>query len=199
MENKPPENKMMPAAPENKNKGGRPEHGVPSEAQTRDICNLLRLGAYVETAAASAGVAKGTLLAWLKRGARGAPGDEVYERFLNAINRAAEEADLRDLSCIDKCVTGDPVYERDDSGKIETDEKGNPRISHYRVDPDWRAAAWRLSRRNPKRWGDRLRIDTGVAGIPESETIQSQLDRGKMLEKIRAIRARRNADESSDD
>jgi hypothetical protein len=61
----------------------------------------LRLGAYVETAAACAGIHKDTFYEWMKKGARGmAP----YAAFAAAVNKAVAESESRDLATILKAA-----------------------------------------------------------------------------------------------
>lgn len=89
------------------------------------VVGYLRAGAYVETAAAAAGIARDTLYVWLRRGARG---DAPYADFAQAVEHAQALAELRDVAIIGKAA-----------------------------ETQWQAAAWRLERKLPQRWGlDRL-------------------------------------------
>jgi hypothetical protein len=92
----------------------------------------LRLGAYVETAAACAGIHKDTFYEWMKKGARGiAP----YASFADAVHKAVAESESRDLATVLKA-----------SAKY------------------WQAAAWRLERRFPEKYGrnDRIKVDAKI-------------------------------------
>lgn len=91
------------------------------------IVSYLRAGAYVETAAAAAGIAKDTLYAWLRRGAAG---EEPFARFAAAVEEAQAKSELRDLAIIGKAA-----------------------------ETEWTAAAWRLERKYPDRYGRRARIE----------------------------------------
>jgi len=103
------------------------------------IVSAIRQGAYVETAAAYAGINKDTFYDWLKKGA-----NEKLERqkaieknikrskkyqlqvlFSDAIEKAMAESELFDLSVITQAA-----------------KNGT-----------WQAAAWRLERKFPKRYG----------------------------------------------
>jgi len=77
---------------------GRPTKLTP-ETQTK-IVNLLRAGNYVETAAAFCDIDKPSIYDWLKRGNRQKTG--IYRDFLNAVERAQAEAEIRDLEAIRK-------------------------------------------------------------------------------------------------
>jgi hypothetical protein len=92
----------------------------------------LRLGAYVETAAACAGIHKDTFYEWMKKGARGiAP----YVAFAAAVNKAVAESESRDLATILKAAQS-----------------------------QWQAAAWRLERRFPEKYGrnDRVKVEARI-------------------------------------
>jgi len=101
---------------------GRPSKLTP-DLQAR-IAAFLGAGAYIETAASAAGVSKQTLYNWLRLGSEG---QEPYDSFLDAVEKAQGEADIRDLKTI-----------RDAASKGV-----------------WQAAAWRLERRHPGEWGRR--------------------------------------------
>ena len=119
---------------------GRPIK-LTSDLQAR-IVAFLGAGAYVETAASAAGVSKQTLYNWLKRGA---DGEEPFDGFLDAVERAQGEADIRDLKTIRDAATGGV----------------------------WQAAAWRLERRHPEKWGRRRVEMTGADGGPVSLDVKS--------------------------
>jgi transposase len=88
------------------------------------IVDALRMGNYVETAAAYAGIHKSTLYEWLKRGARSYDENDKFRKFADAVEIAMAEAEMRDVAVIAKA------------------SKDN-----------WQAAAWRLERKYPGRWG----------------------------------------------
>lgn len=114
-------------------KGGRPTKLNP-ELQEK-ICQAIRAGNYIETAAAYAGVNKSTLYDWLKRGGRAKSGK--YKEFSNAVEKALAEAEVRDVFIIGKAA-----------------------------EENWQAAAWRLERKFPERWGrkERLRSEEQETG-----------------------------------
>lgn len=72
---------------------------------------------------------------WLRRGA---DGDRRYVGFLDAVEKAQSEADLRDLKTIREAAQAGV----------------------------WQAAAWRLERRHPQQWGRRRVEMTGAEGGP---------------------------------
>jgi len=98
------------------------------------ICLAIRAGNYIEVAASFAGIHKDTLYAWLKRGARASSG--VYREFSDALEKALADSEAADVARISKAV-----------------EQGH-----------WQAAAWRLERKHPQRWGRRDRVQTEISG-----------------------------------
>lgn len=149
------------------------------------ICNSIRLGNYLETAAAAAGIGGSTLRQWLARGTRAcqrledgepleSPEDRVYLEFAQEVRKAEAVAEERAVRQIDLAANF-----------------------------DWKAAAWRLSRKSPDRWGDRSTQQVEVTGRIHSQVsgqvahVHAHLtagdlrempleDRRKLLELIRA-------------
>ena len=111
---------------------GRPSKLTPALQQK--ICEAIRAGNYIETAAAFAGIRKSTLYDWLRRGSRTSSG--VHHDFAEAVEKALADAEARDVALIAKAAS----------------------------DGVWQAAAWRLERKFPDRWGRRDRLDATVKG-----------------------------------
>jgi transposase len=128
-------------------KAGRPT------LATEEVCSrviaLIQAGNYIETAASSVGISKSTLFLWLKRGARerrrmertGTKANKRELRFVefsDAIERAQAESETTDVLLIGKAAMS-----------------------------VWQAAAWRLERKHPDRWGRHERHEvTGKDGGP---------------------------------
>ena len=119
------------------------------------ICVLVRAGNYVETAAAYAGVHKETLYQWFRRGASSRRG--IYRRFADAVLKATAEAELRDLQIIASAA----------------------------ANGQWQAAAWRLERRVPLRWGRRDFVQAQHVG-PDGGPIQ--VEGGELPFKLERVR-----------
>lgn len=110
-----------------------------------DICRAVRAGNYIETAAAHVGINKTTLYDWMKRGAREKEriaknprarvkkSEEPYVEFSNAIEKALADAEVRDVAIIANAAK-----------------------------ENWTAAAWRLERKFPERWGRKERVQADV-------------------------------------
>lgn len=117
--------------------------GPPSKitaARLKQICDFVRLGSWLETAAQASGISRETLRLWLKRshaaqakidkGRKVSAEDKQLAAFVSDLRQAAAESELIDLERIDKAA------------------------EHV-----WQASAWRLERRFPKRWGNRQKIE----------------------------------------
>jgi transposase len=127
--------------------GGRPIKLTPEIEQ--EITKAIRAGNYIETAAAYVGINKTTLYDWMKRGARERErleknpkakikkSEAPFVEFSNAVKKALAAAEMRDVQIIAKAA-----------------------------ESNWQAAAWKLERRAPQRWGrkDRLQAEVEHSG-----------------------------------
>ena len=125
----------------------------------RDIQNkivtAIRMGNYIETAAAVAGINKTTLYDWLKRGEREKQrvendsrkkirkSEAIYVEFSNAVEKALAEAEARDVMLISKAAN-----------------------------TQWQAAAWRLERKFPDRWGRKVIEHRGSLEVKNDDSIK---------------------------
>lgn len=115
---------------------GRPTK-LTKEVQAK-IVSAIRAGNYMETAAAFAGIHKSTFHDWMKQGQRlrekfeksGEKPDKNQTNlihFSDSIEKALAEAEMRDVMTITQAS-----------------------------EEDWKAAAWRLERKHPQRWGRKV-------------------------------------------
>lgn len=137
--------------------------GRPSKLDEQSIermVNVLKVGGYVDNAAAVGGVSRATFFAWMERGhpdgvrAEDAPGDaprvlraedEPYRDFRRRITQAQADGEARNIAFIARAA---------------------PR--------DWKAAAWILERTHPERYaGPRGRAPRGLADpdVPEAPPV----------------------------
>jgi hypothetical protein len=103
------------------------------------VCQALRAGAHMEQAATFAGVHRATVHRWLARG----ESDDAPERFRDfaaAVREAEAGFEIASLALIARAG-----------------------------DEDWRARAWLVERRHPRRWGRRKALE--LSG-PDGEPIQ---------------------------
>lgn len=94
----PKEKRITSARPPRLPKTGRPPVFT-MEIQDR-IVKAILIGAYVETAAISAGITKETLYTWMKDGIKRP--DSPYRGFSDAVNKAIADAELHDIATIEK-------------------------------------------------------------------------------------------------
>lgn len=145
----------MPSKKKRKVIKQNPRVGAPTKLTPKMRATLLQLargGASKELAANVCEISKVTLYSWINRGRETeqkillaeesggeyTPTDDEnqYYEFMNAYRKAEAECELADYVCIgNAAVTG-----------------------------DWRAAAWRLERRNPKRYGKQALEISGPNG-----------------------------------
>ncbi|HRN53359.1 MAG TPA: hypothetical protein PK788_07670 [Gemmatimonadaceae bacterium] len=135
--------------PEGKRPPGRPAV-LPtiSPEVIGSMLTLLRDGNYLETAAAYLGVHKDTLHDWLKRGAKDRSSGNLetpYAEFHLAVEKALAEAEIRDNRVISQASSR-----------------------------NWTAAAWRLERRNPKRWARKDSLDVGLGQSKERGPVETR-------------------------
>lgn len=128
------------------------------------IISAIRAGNYMETSAAYAGISKSSLYEWLKRGEREKQriernkrfkirkSEEIFVDFSDAVEKALAEAEIRDVMRIERAAE---VY--------------------------WQAAAWRLERKFPDRWG--RKIKTELSG-PDGGPIEVSDAREKLIERL---------------
>jgi transposase len=117
------------------------------------IVNALGAGNYLETAAAFAGISKQTLYRWLRRGARSRSG--LHREFVDAVEKALAQAEVRDVATIARAASGyDVVKTIDVTGGDGKNRTTTERTREFA----WQAAAWRLERKHPDRWGRRVQL-----------------------------------------
>ena len=124
------------------------------------ILGALAEGNYIETAAALAGVCSKTVYDWLREGARAKSGKK--HDFLQAVEKAQAIAEAKGIRSIKAA---------EDAGA-------------------WQAAAWRLERKFPDRWGRKERHElTGADGgaIRHEDVADLSAYTDEELRKIQAI------------
>ncbi|QDP47519.1 MAG: hypothetical protein Unbinned4350contig1002_4 [Prokaryotic dsDNA virus sp.] len=124
---------------------GRWQWSKESAAIVQSLVKILSMGAYKREAARHSGISESCLNKWIERGAaerrhqaqgkKARKRESAYLQFLLAIEKAMADAQISDLALITQAA-----------------QKGS-----------WQAAAWKLERRNPSKWG-RQRIEAEVKG-----------------------------------
>ncbi len=133
-----------------------------------NIANVIRHGNYIETACAMYGVPRSNYYVWCDR-ARQSPNKESLENILlHTVEKALAEAEIRDLQRVDRAADGIPTeYLENDQGELIRNAKGDCFVKKQGMQPQWAAAAWKLERRNSKRWGRTDKLEhSGPDGGP---------------------------------
>lgn len=109
----------------------------------KEICELLSAGNYIEPSCAYAGINKVSFYNWLKRGRREKEEGKKtqYVEFLNAVEKALAEGELRHVNNIAK---------------------------HAKT--SWQASAWMLERKNHKQWGRKETIKNEDVDTPKEKS-----------------------------
>ena len=111
-----------------------------------EIVELIKVGNYIETACAVAGLHKSTFYDWMKI-ADASTHKNKYTNFSDAVKKAMAWAEARDVAIIAR-----------------------------HSEKYWQAAAWRLERKYPERWGRQKlevqhsgKIDADVSHIADTD------------------------------
>jgi hypothetical protein len=116
------------------------------------ILAALRAGNYQETAAVYGGISRDTFYYWLERG-RDEP-ESIYSDFSDAVEKAKADAEVRDVALIDKAAH----------------------------DGSWQAAAWKLERKFPNKWG---RVNRTEISGPDGAPVKVDIDaKASLLQKL---------------
>lgn len=120
-----------------------------SEEVTARMCQVLRAGGYVESAAQVAGIDSSTFRAWMRRGDpdQDERKDDPYREFRRRIEQARAQAEERNVTLINRAA----------------------------ID-DWRAAAWLLERQYPDTWARVSQRAEKDADQPSSDDPLSEVD-----------------------
>jgi len=113
------------------------------------LLSYVRAGAPLEVACRVIGITPQTLRNWRARAAAEPP-EEPYASFIE---------ELEQVEALTECEAVKAIY-RIGCGMLAgaTDRHGNA-LCTYEQPPDWRAFAWWLARRFPKRWGHLVTIE----------------------------------------
>lgn len=143
--------------------------GPSGETVAQLIERAVRAGSYIEEAAESVGVSRSVVYQWLEQGR--ARKSSLHVEFLDAIERARAHDAVRDLALITQAAS-QPL------GAL-----------------DWRAAAWKRERKDPQRWGQKIRVTV----VEELNAFLDELERvlpGEWYEKALEVAARLGGEEA---
>jgi transposase len=144
-----------------------PRTGQPTkfnEKMKAELVKMISAGNYIETAASFVGISQVTFRDWIRRGEREAQrlhndpearpiiSETPFKELSEAIKQAQAESEIRDVMLIGRAAS-----------------------------EQWQAAAWRLERRYPDRWGKKDRHE--VSG-PNGGPVQFEEIRERLLRKL---------------
>jgi transposase len=143
----------------------------------KTLCDLLRVGMYINVSCQMARISEKTFYNWMERGKAEAERVEKGQRskepefysFLQSVTQAMAEFEARALVSIDKAANGRGAeYDR------------NGKLIRPAIEADWKAATWLLERKFPDRWGKRDQIkmfeaEKGEDFKPETGSTHSQI------------------------
>lgn len=183
-----------------KSPAGRPSKFSPENRAT--VLNHLRIGGYIDDAAGLIGVTEQTVFEWISRGQaeeerRASMGRGNGKRFTAAEDKklrrqnddylafkldvaiAQGQASASMLAVIAKVATGGVVQSLTTTTRRLPDGTEVTETVEKRAPPDWQAAAWRLERRLPKKWGreERIEMSGGLAVTDYLDSLSTALDR----------------------
>jgi hypothetical protein len=145
------------------------------------IVEAMRIGEYVETAAALAGVDKRTVYEWLKVGAQAHDAVNRQGRtlksltqhqkdcmeFSHAVDEAQAAARVEDVATLAELGRGGRKVITTTTKRDGVDGKVLEHVTRTETtQPDARVLMWRLERRHPDEWGRRRLEVSGVDGEP---------------------------------
>ena len=122
-----------------------------TEALIEELATAIRHGCYMETSAALCGISKDSLYRWLRQ-ADEDDAPPLLRALSDAVKKAMAEAEARDVAVIDKASQGGV----------------------------WQAAAWRLERKHPNRWGRQARLQVEHHSGAEAPAGGSTVDLKKL-------------------
>lgn len=95
--------------------------------------------------------------------------EKVYSDFQKKVEAALAHSELSDLGVIARASMGGAVLERK-SVTVGEGEEATTTVYEKLSNPQWQASAWRLERRNPKRWAKTQRVE--ISGDEDKPPVQ---------------------------
>jgi hypothetical protein len=138
----------------------------------KKISNLIKTGNYIETAVLVAGVPKSTFYYWMK------VANALGKRRLKGETKFTPPEKLH-LVLLDEIEKAQAVSESWDVAQITQAIQNGC----------WQAAAWKLERKFPNKWGrkDRYVVDTTIEEVQEDEREKKLLEDERARDKIKDL------------
>lgn len=151
------------------------------------LSNLIATGCYIETAVKFCGISKDTYYRWLKESKRENP-ENILLELSYALESAKAISEMNDLKLINQAAQGVvKSYKKDEQGNLMYDEFGLLIVEEYLIKPNWKAAAWRLSKRFPQEWGARSSTEKKEAEFDISSLGTDISDLSERIKRVNEI------------
>lgn len=140
-------------------KGRNTPRVAPSAKLTKAICHLIRIGSHPVTAARALGIPSTHFWNWFELGASDTEKgiQSPFSAFCTALDAATAQDEILDISLISQRVN------------------------------NWQALAWKLSRKNRGRWGDRMEEGMSDDSRPAPKAAETKEFSANKVGKIAAI------------
>jgi len=156
---------------------GRPDKLTMLSAEERArFLAVLRLGCPQTVACRLIGISYETLRLWRTR-AESAPDAEPYASFIGEVEQAEAQCCCEAVVILNAVARGERLAHA---------------LPRYELRPDWRAIAWWLERRFPKKWGPTRRVEID----PEHASTTGEFNSKDAGARVRAAFALMYADET---
>lgn len=128
--------------------------------------------------------------------------EQLYVDFSEKVKSAMSTATSSMLGVITRAALGGAVIETVTTSRTLADGSVEKTVVEKKARPEWTAAAWRLERRSPSKWGRRLEF-MERAELPSDEELASGLDaverlKAKLME-MKAAKEKTKTDDKKTD
>jgi hypothetical protein len=117
----------------------------------------------------------------MEASAKMAAREAMFVEFRRAVEQAIARAESSMLGIITRAAAGGAVIETTTMTRTKDDGTTETQVIEKRARPEWTAAAWRLERRHPARWGRRLEL----IAPPELPVEGDEADRRAPIDTLR--------------
>jgi hypothetical protein len=137
----------LPYEPKKTRKGPIPK--ITTEVADK-IIELLEAGNSRRVSALSSGISYDTLRRWIRLGREG---DELYIPFMHKVKKAEAVSESWYVDKVRLAAMGGSVTRRIEVTKVDREGNTTTTVTEDVLPSQWQAAAWKLERTYPDRWG----------------------------------------------
>lgn len=136
-------------------------HTLCTDELIERVANFIRAGSYIDTACKSAGIHVDTYRDWLVKAQREPQKYPQCVKFSAAVDKAMADCEVK---------LNHTMYSHANGSRAIVD-RATGEVLREPIHSDWKAAAWLLERRNPKRYG---KVDRLEHSGPEGQPIETK-------------------------